>query len=94
MGQNQGDAPQLLIDVQHHLRRTEHRPGEPDVQPRMGEGDEAQLCRPVHDAQVAQVVQLHILVDGVKLDALHPRPGQPGELLFPVRVVRVHTAKG
>ena len=60
----------------------------------MGEHNEAQLSGPVQNTQCADVVKIHVLVDGVELDALQTQLLYPGQLGAVVVVIRMDTAEG
>lgn len=68
--------------------------GEAHIQPGVAEDDQAQLRRTVQDAEGADVIKIHPLIDGVQLDPLQAQTGHPGQLAPVVGEVGVDAAEG
>lgn len=64
------------------------------IQPGVAEDDQAQLRRTVQDAEGADVIKIHPLIDGVQLDPLQAQTGHPGQLAPVVGEVGVDAAEG
>ncbi len=94
MGQNELHRPHLFQGVEGHLRGTVVPEGKADIPPGVGEDNQPQLAAAVQDAQVAGVVEVDALVDGVELNPLHAQLRDAGQLGLPVREVGMHAAKG
>ena len=94
VSQNELEGACLFHRPKDHLWGAVYLAGKADIQSGVGQHNEAQLSAPVQDAQVAGVVKVHPLVDGVDLNALHTQGGHPSQFLLPAVEVRVHTAEG
>ena len=94
VGQNQSQRANFLDRVLDHGGSDPHPAGEAYVQAGVGEHNEAQLSGPVQNTQCADVVKIHVLVDGVELDALQTQLLYPGQLGAVVVVIRMDTAEG
>ena len=53
-----------------------------------------QLAAALENAQIARVVKVHILIDGMQFDSLETEPGDARKLAVPAGKIRMHAAEG
>lgn len=94
VGQDEGHGAHLVQGAAHHPGGDVDHAGEAHIQSRVAEDEKPQLCRPVQDAEGADVVKIHPLIDGMELDPLQAQLGHPGQLGPVVGEVGVDAAEG
>ena len=94
MGQDEGHGAHLVQGAAHHPGSDVDDTGEAHIQSRVAEDDQTQLRSPVQDAESADVIKIHPLIDGVQLDPLQAQTGHPGQFAPVVGEVGVDAAEG
>ena len=93
MGQNEGEISHGIDHFPAHPGMASDGTGKSDVVPRVGDDQESQLCRSLKNAQVPDIVDIHILINRMDLQSVKAQVFHASQFFIISFKIRMHAAQ-